>query len=594
MAVNYKAPVKDILFAFDVLNSYEKLNNIVRFKDFNLDIAVPAIEECSKFAEEVLAPINADGDKHGAKFNKGVVNMPPGFIEAYEKFKSAGWASISLPLEIGGGGMPYLLSAGTLEILCTANMAFVLGPGLSIGAISGINQHASQEQKDLYLPNLVSGEWTGTMNLSEPQSGADLNHLTTKAEPQEDGTYKITGTKIWIGSGEHDLSENIVHLVLARVPDSPEGTKGISMFIVPKYIVNDDSSLGERNNVNCISIEEKLGIHGSPTCVMEYNGAIGYLVGEKNRGLSYMFTTINEARIRVGGHGLACTTGALQGAAQYARDRVQGRPVGMSKEDAKNSTIIDHADVRRMLMTIKAYSDAMRYMMYDNQMMLDFLYFGNDDQREYGEARGGLLTPISKSWISDLSVELTSMAIQIYGGMGYVEETGVAQYYRDARIAPIYAGTNGIQALDLALRKIHVDDGKAVNNLFDEMLLVSSELKNSERLSKLYESYEFHIKNLMESTEKVRKLLINDNQKSISGFASPYTKMFGQVLGGYYMAKAAVLADKKYKETDEEFYKDKITLSKFYIEQLLPLSATNMPPIDCDVDDLFSIKNEDF
>ena len=594
MAVNYKAPIKDILFAFDVLNSYEKLNNIVRFKDFNLDIAVPAIEECSKFAEEVLAPINADGDKHGAKFNKGVVNMPPGFIEAYEKFKSAGWASISLPLEIGGGGMPYLLSAGTLEILCTANMAFVLGPGLSIGAISGINQHASQEQKDLYLPNLVSGEWTGTMNLSEPQSGSDLNHLTTKAEPQEDGTYKITGTKIWIGSGEHDLSENIVHLVLARVPDSPEGTKGISMFIVPKYIVNDDSSLGERNNVNCISIEEKLGIHGSPTCVMEYNGAIGYLVGEKNRGLSYMFTTINEARIRVGGHGLACTTGALQGAAQYARDRVQGRPVGMSKEDAKNSTIIDHADVRRMLMTIKAYSDAMRYMMYDNQMMLDFLYFGNDDQREYGEARGGLLTPISKSWISDLSVELTSMAIQIYGGMGYVEETGVAQYYRDARIAPIYAGTNGIQALDLALRKIHVDDGKAVNNLFDEMLLVSSELKNSERLSKLYESYEFHIKNLMESTEKVRKLLINDNQKSISGFASPYTKMFGQVLGGYYMAKAAVLADKKYKETDEEFYKDKITLSKFYIEQLLPLSATNMPPIDCDVNDLFSIKNEDF
>ena len=594
MAVNYKAPVKDILFAFDVLNSYEKLNNIVRFKDFNLDIAVPAIEECSKFAEEVLAPINADGDKHGAKFNKGVVNMPPGFIEAYEKFKSAGWASISLPLEIGGGGMPYLLSAGTLEILCTANMAFVLGPGLSIGAISGINQHASQDQKDLYLPNLVSGEWTGTMNLSEPQSGSDLNHLTTKAEPQEDGTYKITGTKIWIGSGEHDLSENIIHLVLARVPDSPEGTKGISMFIVPKYIVNDDSSLGERNNVNCISIEEKLGIHGSPTCVMEYNGAIGYLVGEKNRGLSYMFTTINEARIRVGGHGLACTTGALQGAAQYARDRVQGRPVGMSKEDAKNSTIIDHADVRRMLMTIKAYSDAMRYMMYDNQMMLDFLYFGNDDQREYGEARGGLLTPISKSWISDLSVELTSMAIQIYGGMGYVEETGVAQYYRDARIAPIYAGTNGIQALDLALRKIHVDDGKSVNNLFDEMLLVSSELKNSERLSKLYELYEFHIKNLMESTEKVRKLLINDNQKSISGFASPYTKMFGQVLGGYYMAKAAVLADKKYKETDEEFYKDKITLSKFYIEQLLPLSATNMPPIDCDVDDLFSIKNEDF
>ncbi len=594
MAVNYKAPVKDILFAFDVLDSYEKLNNIDRFKDFNLDIAVPAIEECSKFAEEVLAPINAVGDKHGAKFNKGIVNMPPGFIEAYEKFKNAGWASISLPSEIGGGGMPYLLSAGTLEILCTANMAFVLGPGLSIGAISGINEHASQEQKDRYLPNLVSGDWTGTMNLSEPQSGSDLNHLTTKAEPQQDGTYKITGTKIWIGSGEHDLSDNIVHLVLARVPGSPEGTKGISMFIVPKYIVNDDSSLGDRNNVNCISIEEKLGIHGSPTCVMEYDGAVGYLVGEENRGLNYMFTTINEARIRVGGHGLACTTGALQGAAQYARDRVQGRPVGMSKEDAKNSTIIDHADVRRMLMTIKAYSEAMRYMMYDNQMMLDFLYFGNDDQKKFGEVRGGLLTPVSKSWISDLSVELTSMAIQIYGGMGYVEETGVAQYFRDARIAPIYAGTNGIQALDLTLKKIHIDEGKAVNNLFDEMISVSNELKNNDSLSKLNELYEFHIKNLIESTKKVRKLLINDNQKSISGFASPYTKMFGQVLGGYYMAKGAILADKKYKETRDEFYKDKITLSKFYIEQLLPLSETYMPPIDSDVEDLFLINSENF
>ena len=594
MAVNFKAPVKDILFAFDVLNSYEKLNNIDRFKDFNIDIAVPAIEECSKFAEEVLAPINADGDKYGAKYNNGVVNMPPGFIEAYEKFKNAGWASISLPSEIGGGGMPYLLSGGTLEILCTANMAFILGPGLSIGAISGINEHASQEQKDKYLPNLVSGDWTGTMNLSEPQSGSDLNHLITKADPQEDGTYKITGTKIWIGSGEHDLSKNIVHLVLARVPGSPEGTKGISMFIVPKYIVNDDSSLGDRNNVNCISIEEKLGIHGSPTCVMEYDGAVGYLVGEENRGLNYMFTTINEARIRVGGHGLACTIGALQGAAQYARDRVQGRPIGMSKENAKNSTIIDHADVRRMLMTIKAYSDAMRYMMYDNQMMLDFSYFGNEDQKNYGEARCGLLTPISKSWISDLSVELTSMAIQIYGGMGYVEETGVAQYLRDARIAPIYAGTNGIQALDLTLKKIHTDEGKVVNNLFDEMISVSNELNKSDILSKLTESYQFHIKNLMESTEKVRKLMINGNQKSISGFASPYTKMFGQVLGGYYMAKAAIHAEKKYKETEDEYFKDKITLSKFYIEQLLPLSENNMPPIDSDVDDLFLINSESF
>jgi len=594
MAVPYKAPVKDIVFGYEVIDSYNVLNKISAFSDFSEDIVVPTMEECAKFSEEVLAPINAIGDQQGATIEDGVVTMPEEFVDAYKKFAEAGWASISLPSEIGGGGMPITLSGGTLEILSTANLAFGLAPGLSAGAISAINFHGSQEQKDKFLPKLVSGEWTGTMNLSEPQSGSDLGTITTKAEPQEDGTYKITGTKVWITFGEHNMTENIIHLVLAKVPGSPEGTKGISMFIVPKNIINDDGSVGESNNVSCISIEEKLGIHASPTCVMEYDGAVGYLVGEENRGLNYMFTMMNEARVWVGGQGLACASGSLQGAAQYARDRVQGRPVGMSKEDAKNSTIIDHADVRRMLMTIKAYSDAMRYMMYDNQMMLDFLYFGNDDQKNYGEARCGLLTPISKSWISDLSVELTSLAIQIYGGMGYVEETGVAQYFRDARIAPIYAGTNGIQALDLALKKIHVDEGKAVNNLFDEMVSVSNELKNSESLSKLNESYEFHIKNLMKSTEKLRNLLINDNQKSISGFASPYTKMFGQVLGGYYMAKAAILADKKYNETSEEFYKDKITLSKFYIEQLLPLSETYMSPIDSDVDDLFLINREDF
>ena len=594
MAVPYKAPVKDIVFGYEVIDSYNVLNKISEFSDFSEDIVIPTMEECAKFSEEVLAPINAIGDQQGATIKDGVVTMPEEFVDAYQKFAEAGWASISLPSDIGGGGMPITLSGGTLEILSTANLAFGLAPGLSAGAISAINFHGSQEQKDKFLPKLVSGEWTGTMNLSEPQSGSDLGTITTKAEPQEDGTYKITGTKVWITFGEHNMTKNIIHLVLAKVPGSPEGTKGISMFIVPKNNINDDGSVGDSNNVSCISIEEKLGIHASPTCVMEYDGSVGYLVGEENRGLNYMFTMMNEARVWVGGQGLACASGSLQGAAQYARDRVQGRPVGMSKEDAKNSTIIDHADVRRMLMTIKAYSDAMRYMMYDNQMMLDFLYFGNDEKKNYGEARCGLLTPVSKSWISDLSVELTSMAIQIYGGMGYVEETGVAQYFRDARIAPIYAGTNGIQALDLTLKKIHIDEGKAVKNLFDEMISVSNQLKNTESLSILNESYEFHIKNLMESTEKVRKLLINDNQKSISGFASPYTKMFGQVLGGYYMAKAAIHAEKKYKETEDEFYKDKITLSKFYIEQLLPLSENNIPPIDSDVDDLFLINSEDF
>ena len=596
MAVSYKAPVKDVIFAFDVLDSYNILQKIERFSDFSPEIAVPAIEECAKFAEEVLAPINSVGDTHGATFKDGKVIMPPGFLEAYDKFKKAGWASMSLPYEIGGGGMPYTLSGGTLEILCAANMSFVLGPGLSIGAISGINFNASEAQKDKYLPKLVSGDWTGTMNLSEPQSGSDLNHITTKAELQEDGTYKITGTKIWIGSGEHDLAENIIHLVLARIPNSPEGSKGISMFIVPKILVNDDNTLGEKNNVNCISIEEKLGIHGSPTCVMEYKSSTGFLVGEENRGLNYMFTTINEARIRAGGHGLACTTGALQGAAQYARDRVQGRPVGMSKEDAKNSTIIDHADVRRMLMTIKAYVDAMRYLMYDNQLMLDVEYFGEDEEmKAFGEERCGILTPITKAWISDLGVELSSVAIQVYGGMGYVEETGVAQYLRDSRIAPIYEGTNGIQALDLMFRKLPLDNGQAMQRLLSDVNKVIDEMKqDDEELVSMAEKLEKEVNTLSEITLWLGSKMLEGELVDASAGATPYLKMFGQVLGGYYMGKAAILANKKFKETGDEFYKDKITLSKFYIEQLLPLASGYASSITAGKDDLYAMKAENF
>ena len=594
MAVNYKAPINDIIFAYDVLDSYNILNKIEKFKDFGLDTLEPIVEECAKFAEEVLAPINSIGDKNGAIFDEGIVKMPPGFKEAYEKFTKAGWSSISLPSDIGGGGLPYGLSAAILEILCTANMAFVLGPGLSIGAISGINFHANQGQKDMYLPDLVAGNWTGTMNLSEPQSGSDLSNISTKATKQDDGTYRITGTKIWIGSGEHDLSENIIHLVLAKVPGSPEGTKGISMFIVPKFVVNDDSSLGRHNKVNCISIEEKLGIHGSPTCVMEYDGSVGYLIGEENMGLNYMFTTINEARIRAGGHGLACTSGALQGASQYARDRVQGRPVGMTKEEAKDSTIIDHADVRRTLMTIKSYLDAMRYMNYDNHLMLDLEYFAEGELKDFGKERCGILTPITKAWISDLSVELTSMAIQVYGGMGYVEETGIAQYFRDARIAPIYAGTNGIQAEDLVFRKITLNDGKAVESLLKEMRTNISSMKEHENLELLSEILERHVAEIEEATQYLLKELGKGNLAGVSASGTPYLKMFGQVLGGHYMGKAAVTATKNLLEDNAEFYNDKITLSKFYIEQLLPLASSYFSSVMLGKENLYSIDSNSF
>ena len=595
MAVPYKAPVKDIVFGYEVIDSYNVLNKISEFSDFSEDIVIPTMEECAKFSEEVLAPINAIGDQQGASIENGNVTMPEEFVDAYKKFIEAGWASISLPEEIGGGGMPITLSGGTLEILSTANLAFGLAPGLSAGAISAINFHGNQEQKDKFLPKLVSGQWTGTMNLSEPQSGSDLGTITTKAEKQDDGTYKITGTKVWITFGEHNMTENIIHLVLAKVPGSPEGTKGISMFIVPKVMVNDDGSLGENNNVSCISIEEKLGIHASPTCVMEYDGSVGYLVGEENRGLNYMFTMMNEARVWVGGQGLACASGALQGASQYARDRVQGRPVGMSKEDAKKSTIIDHADVRRMLITIKSYVDAMRYLMYDNQLMLDLEYFAEGELKEFGEERCGILTPITKAWISDLGVELSSIAIQVYGGMGYVEETGVAQYLRDSRIAPIYEGTNGIQALDLMFRKLPLDNGQAMQRLLADVNKVIDEMnEGGEVLSDMAQKLKVEVDRLSEVTLWLGSKMLEGELVDASAGATPYLKMFGQVLGGYYMGKAAILATKKLEETGDEYYKEKITLSKFYIEQLLPLASGYASSVTAGKDDLFNIKAESF
>ena len=595
MAVPYKAPVRDIVFGYEVIDSYNVLNKISEFSDFSEDIVIPTMEECAKFSEEVLAPINAIGDQQGASIENGNVTMPEEFVDAYKKFIEAGWASISLPEEIGGGGMPITLSGGTLEILSTANLAFGLAPGLSAGAISAINFHGNQEQKDKFLPKLVSGEWTGTMNLSEPQSGSDLGTITTKAEKQDDGTYKVTGTKVWITFGEHNMTENIIHLVLAKVPGSPEGTKGISMFIVPKVMVNDDGSLGDNNNVSCISIEEKLGIHASPTCVMEYDGSVGYLVGEENRGLNYMFTMMNEARVWVGGQGLACASGALQGASQYARDRVQGRPVGMSKEDAKKSTIIDHADVRRMLITIKSYVDAMRYLMYDNQLMLDLEYFAEGELKEFGEERCGILTPITKAWISDLGVELSSIAIQVYGGMGYVEETGVAQYLRDSRIAPIYEGTNGIQALDLMFRKLPLDNGQAMQRLLADVNKVIDEMnEGGEVLSDMAQKLKVEVDRLSEVTLWLGSKMLEGELVDASAGATPYLKMFGQVLGGYYMGKAAILATKKLEETGDEYYKEKITLSKFYIEQLLPLASGYASSVTAGKDDLFNIKAESF
>ena len=598
MAIKYKAPVKDILFAYDVIDSYSRLETIKKYSNFSKDIAIPAIEECAKFCEEVLAPINTIGDSEGATIKNNEVTMPQGFVDAYKKFREAGWSSISLPEEIGGGGMPISLSGGTLEMISSANLSFSLAPGLSAGAISAILFHGSDKLKSLFLPKLVTGEWTGTMNLSEPQSGSDLGTITTKAEKQENGAFRLNGTKTWITFGEHDLTENIIHLVLARTPEAPKGTKGISMFIVPKFLVNEDGSLGDRNEVKCNSIEEKLGIHASPTCVIEYGGnkgAIGYLVGEENRGLHYMFTMMNEARIWVGGQGLSTTAAALQGAAQYARDRVQGRPIGMEKEKAKTAAIIEHADVRRMLLTMKAYTDAMRYMLYDNQLLVDIAYYSdNEERRKQGEEKCSLLTPITKAWLSDVSVEMCNIAIQVYGGMGYVEETGIAQYLRDTRITPIYEGTNGIQAIDLMFRKLPLNGGQEMQRLLEEIRSTINDLEErGERFESMKKNLEDAVSSLSDVTTWLGSKLLEGEFVDASAAASPYLKMCGMVLGGHYMAKAVLISASKIDE-DEEYYKEKFTVSHFYMEQILPQALGLVSAIKAGKEDLYNIKAENF
>ena len=602
MAVKYKAPVKDILFAYEVIDSYRRLNAIKKYSNFSKDVAIPAIEECAKFCEEVLAPINAIGDSEGATIKNNEVTMPQGFVDAYKKFSDAGWTSISLPEEIGGGGMPISLSGGTLEMIASANLSFSLAPGLSSGAISAISFHGSDELKSLFLPKLVTGEWSGTMNLSEPQSGSDLGAITTKAKKQENGAFRLNGTKSWISFGEHDMTENIIHLVLARTAEAPKGTKGISMFIVPKFLVNEDGSLGDRNEVKCNSIEEKLGIHASPTCVMEYGGnkgAIGYLVGEENRGLHYMFTMMNEARIWVGGQGLSTTEAALQGAAQYARDRVQGRPIGMEKEKAKTAPIIEHADVRRMLLTMKAYTDAMRYLLYDNQLLVDIAYYSdNEEQRKQGEEKCSLLTPITKAWLSDVGVEMCNIAIQIYGGMGYVEETGIAQYLRDTRIVPIYEGTNGIQALDLMFRKLPLNNGQEMKRLLEEIRSTINDLEErGERFESMKKNLEDAVSSLSDVTTWLGSKMLEGEFVDASAAASPYLKMCGTVLGGHYMAKAVLLSESKINEDedeDEEYYKEKFTVAHFYMEQILPQALGLVSAIKAGKEDLYNIKAENF
>ena len=501
---DYVPPLRDIRFVLEQLADLHGLSKLEAYEHADPDTVLGVIEESGRFMADVVGPLNRTGDTVGSTLGSdGQVTTPPGFREAYRQYVDAGWGAVPFPPEFGGGGFPWLVTIVMQEMLASASLGFSTCPVLTQGAIDMLTQHGSPGQQATFLEKMVSGEWTGTMNLTEPQAGSDLGAVRTKAVPAGDGTWRITGQKIFITFGEHDLAGNIIHLVLARVPDAPPGTKGISCFIVPKYLVNEDGSLGSRNDLRCVSIEHKLGIRASPTCVMSFGdagGATGYLIGEANQGMRYMFTMMNTARLSVGVQGLAIAERAYQDALRYAQERRQGRVVGARA--GESSPIVEYTDVRRMLLTMKAYIEAMRALLYTHAVSIDLARHHHDQaEREARRELAELLTPISKAWCTDLGVELTSIGLQVHGGMGYVEETGVAQYLRDSRIAPIYEGTNGIQAIDLVTRKVPMRGGGVVTDLLAQMEVLDRELAASPELAGVRSALGNGVSTLREATD---------------------------------------------------------------------------------------------
>jgi len=493
--------------------------------------------------------------------------------------------------------MPWCVGLAVQEMMTAANMAFSLCPLLTQGAIDAISHHANETLQEIYLPKMISGEWSGTMNLTEPQAGSDVGALTSKAVPVEDGTWLISGTKIFITYGEHELSENIIHLVLARTPDAPPGTKGISLFLVPKYLVNDDGSLGERNDLRVVSSEHKIGIHASPTCVMSYGdeaGAVGWMVGEENTGMRAMFTMMNNARLSVGLQGLSLTDRSYQQARQYSLDRKQGKAIGAELEAGESSPIADHADVRRMLMTMRANAEAMRCVMYANAAAIDFANSSPDEtEREYWDAVTALLTPISKGWGTDLGVEMTSLGVQTHGGMGYVEETGVAQHWRDVRIAPIYEGTNGIQAADLVFRKLPLGGGQVLEKFISEISGLAEQLIEDDRLSSMGQALLKGKEQLSEAGGWLGGRLAAQPNDAAAG-SVPFMRLTGVIVGGYYLARSAQIAQRLLDsgKGDVDFLNDKIAVAKFYAEQILPTVAGLVPTITQGADLFYAIPND--
>jgi alkylation response protein AidB-like acyl-CoA dehydrogenase len=573
--MTYLAPVKDMLFVMNELAGIDDVARLPGFEEANLDTAQAVLEESAKLCGEVLAPLNVEGDRNPSSWKDGVVTATPGFKDAFRQFAEGGWQGVQHPVEYEGQGLPKLIASACIEMLNASNLSFALCPLLTDGAIEALLTAGSDALKQTYVPKLISGAWTGTMNLTEPQAGSDLAMVRTRAEPQGDGTYKLFGTKIFITWGEHDMAENIVHLVLARTPNAPEGVKGISLFLVTKFLVNEDGTLGARNDVHCVSIEHKLGIKASPTAVLQFGdhgGAIGQLIGEENRGLEYMFIMMNAARFGVGMQGVAMSDRAYQKAVAYAKERVQSRPVDGSAKQAV--TIIQHPDVRRMLATMRALTEASRALAYVAAAHSDIAHRDPDAaKRAEHQAIYEYLVPIIKGWSTELSVEVTSLGVQVHGGMGFIEETGAAQYLRDARILPIYEGTTAIQANDLIGRKTVRDGGAVAKSLLAGIAKTIEAL--GEQKGAAFASMQQHLSRGHDALQAVVEFVVaktKSDPNAVFAGSVPYLKLAGIVLGGWQMARAMLVAADKQAE-DPAFYGAKIATAQFFAEHVLPHAA---------------------
>ena len=571
---DFYPPIDDINFTLNHVADLESVSKLNGYQHADPATVEAIVEEAGRFFAEVIAPLNKVGDQQGSVLtDDGTVKTPDGFKEAYNKYVESGWASAFMPADWGGGGLPYLVGVVINEMFKTANLAFSLGPMLTHGSVEALKEHGTEEQLQTYMAKLVSGEWTGTMNLTEPEAGSDVGALRTKAIPQDDGSYRLFGTKIFITWGEHDLTDNIIHMVLARTPDAPPGTRGISMFLVPKYILDPQGEPGERNDYQVISLEHKLGIHASPTCVISFgdagDGAVGYLLGDELAGMRNMFTMMNAARIGVGMEGLAVSERAYQQALGFAKERVQGKLIGSSSPE--KVAIVEHPDVRRMLLTMKAYTEAMRALVYVTAQEGDYaLHAETEKRKQTATDRLALLTPIVKAWCTDVGVEMTSLGIQVHGGMGYVEETGAAQHFRDARIAPIYEGTNGIQAIDLVLRKLPLSGGAVVSGFISHMTEVLEGMNDHDELGLFRDELTSAIQGLADTSAWIGERLVSGDLDAALAGATPYLRQFGMVLGGWLMARAAVAALEMSDQHDEAFLSDKVVTARFYGEHILP------------------------